>query len=170
MQFSVGVEYSLHCLLHMVTLPRDKSIGIKALAKYQGVSESYLSKMFSKLVRAGLIESVPGVKGGYGLAKPAEEISFWDVVTAVEGRARFFQCDEIRQREAHIDPDNIPDTYCKSPCLIKSVMWEGERQMEAYLSGKNLAWLFEQVANKLGPAGIEEEIQWFEDFSKGKKG
>ena len=42
MQFSVGVEYALHCLLYMVDIPSGKSVGIKDLATYQGVAETYL--------------------------------------------------------------------------------------------------------------------------------
>ena len=39
MQYSVGVEYALHCLLYMVDSPKGQTIGIKDLAKFQGISE-----------------------------------------------------------------------------------------------------------------------------------
>lgn len=148
----------------MATLEKGKTVGIKALATYQGVSESYLSKMFTKLTKEGLIESVPGVRGGYALAKEPKEISFWDVVVAIEGRQKFFQCDEIRQREAHLDPNHLPDAYCKKPCLIKTVMWEGEQKMQDFLSQKTLAWLFEQVEDKVSQEDLQRERDWFEKF------
>ena len=68
MQYSVGVEYAIHCLLYLVDVPMGRSIGIKDLAAYQGVSESYLSKVFTKLKKSGVVKSVPGVNGGYELA------------------------------------------------------------------------------------------------------
>lgn len=98
MKMSVGVEYALHCLLYIVKLKDKDYVGIKDLAEFQGVSESYLSKVFTKLGKAGITKSVPGVKGGYELARPAENISFWDVVEAVEGKEPLFQCAEIRQK------------------------------------------------------------------------
>ena len=35
---------------------------------------------------------MPGVKGVYALARSAEEITFWDIVEAVEGSESFLQC------------------------------------------------------------------------------
>lgn len=76
MQYSIGVEYALHCLVYLIDHTEDSSIGIKELSTFQGVSETYLSKIFSKLSKNGIVSSVPGVKGGYKLAKSPEEISF----------------------------------------------------------------------------------------------
>ena len=55
--------------------------------------------------------SVPGVNGGYELARAPENICFWDVVEAIEGVEPLFQCAEIRQRELLIDRNNLPDTW-----------------------------------------------------------
>src|SRR6478752_1530243 len=96
MQYSIGVEYGLHCLVYLIDIPPDSTIGIKELSAFQGISETYLSKIFSKLTKAGIVSSVPGVKGGYKLAKSPEDISFWDVVEAVEGATPIFQCKNIK--------------------------------------------------------------------------
>ena len=96
MQYSIGVEYGLHCLVYLIDIPPDATIGIKELSAFQGVSETYLSKIFSKLTKAGIVSSVPGVKGGYKLAKSPAEISFWDVVEAIEGATPIFQCKNIK--------------------------------------------------------------------------
>ncbi len=163
MQFSVGLEYSLHCLLYMVDFPAGESIGIKELALYQGVSETYLSKAFTKLRKAGIVLSVPGVNGGYALARKPEDISFWNVVEAIEGTTPLFQCSEIRQREVLLDKDNLPDTHTKCPCLIKVVMLEAEDQMRQYLKNKTLAWLHEQVKNKLPEEQRKATSDWFKN-------
>lgn len=148
MKFSVGVEYAIHCLLYMVKLEEGKSVGIRDLATFQGISETYLSKVYAKLSKAGIIKSIPGVKGGYALARSAEEITFWDIVEAVEGSESFFQCAEIRQNNILLDKDNLPDTHTKCPCLIKVVMSEAEDEMRKYLRKKSLAWLYNEVYNK----------------------
>ena len=163
LQFSVGVEYALHCLLYMVDVPSGKSIGIKDLATFQGVSETYLSKAYTKLRKSGIVKSIPGVNGGYELARSADNITFWDIVEAIEGTSPLFQCAEIRQKELLLDKNNLPDTYTKCPCLIKVVMLEAEDQMRQYLKDKTLAWLHEQVKNKVPEKHRRETIEWFND-------
>ena len=85
MQFSVGVEYAFHSLFYLIGIPKGKIVGIKDLASLNRLTETYLSKIFSKLRKVGIVRSVPGVKGGYELAREASNISFWDVIEAVEG-------------------------------------------------------------------------------------
>lgn len=161
MRFSVGVEYAMHCLLYMTDSPSGKAFGIKDLATYQGVSETYLSKVFTKLKKSGILNSIPGVNGGYELARTPESISFLDVVEAIEGSDPLFQCAEIRQNEILLDKNNLPDTYTKCPCLIKVVMLDAEEQMKQYLNHKTLKWLREQVNDKIPQEHAKETIEWF---------
>ena len=161
MRFSVGVEYAMHCLLYMTDSQVGKAFGIKDLATYQGVSVTYLSKVFTKLKKSGILKSIPGVNGGYELARTPESISFLDVVEAVEGIDPLFQCAEIRQNEILLDKNNLPDTYTKCPCLIKVVMIEAEEQMKQYLMQKTLKWLREQVNDKMPEEHAKETIEWF---------
>lgn len=161
MQFSIGVEYALHCLLYMVDIPAGKAVGIKDLAAFQGVSETYLSKVYTKLRKAGIVKSIPGVNGGYELARSAESITFWDVVEAIEGTSPLFQCAEIRQNNILLDRNNLPDAYTKCPCLIKVVMVEAEEQMRQYLNNKTIGWLHEQVYNKIPEEQSKATIEWF---------
>lgn len=147
MKFSVGVEYAIHCLIYMVEIENGKSIGVHDLAEFQGISDSYLSKTFAKLAKLGIVKSMPGVRGGYSLGRDAKEISFWDIIEAVEGKDPFFRCQEIRCNNKLLDKDNLPDAYTKSPCLISEVMHEGEMQMKAYLDKKTIYWLYDEVYN-----------------------
>lgn len=167
MKFSVGVEYALHCLLYMVNIEEGKSVGIRDLATFQGISESYLSKVYTKLTKSGIIKSVPGVKGGYALARNPEAITFLDVVEAIEGKEPFFQCAEIRQKNILLDKDNLPDSHTKNPCLIKVVMLEAENEMKKYLKTKTLYWLYDEVYNNKLPKDMKDAtIKWFEDTKK----
>lgn len=162
MKMSIGVEYAIHCLLYIVKLKDEDYVGIKELAEFQGVSESYLAKVFTKLGKAGITKSIPGVKGGYELAKNPEDISFWDIVEAVEGKDPLFQCAEIRQKNILVDKNNLPESYTKCPCFIKVVMQEGENEMKKYLSNKTLKWLYSEVYGKILPQETEiETLKWF---------
>jgi Rrf2 family protein len=158
MQFSVGVEYAFHSLFYMVELPEGKSIGIKQIAELNDISETYLSKVFAKLRKAGIVRSVPGVKGGYQLARPSSDISFWDVIEAVEGSSFFFQCAEIRKKNIFVDDPSI-FTH-KNPCLIKSVIQEAEELFRERLRTRSLEWLFGQVSSGFDDDRKNAIAQW----------
>ena len=143
MQFSIGVEYAFHSLFYMVGVPGGKSIGIKRIAELHGITETYLSKIFAKLSKAEIVKSIPGVKGGYGLARNAEDISFWDIIEAVEGPAYMFQCAEIRKKNIFVADPSVFSEKC--PCLIKVVIQDAENGLRDSLRAKSLRWLFDQV-------------------------
>lgn len=143
MQFSIGVEYAFHSLFYMVGVPEGKTVGIRRIAALHGITETYLSKIFAKLRKAEIVKSIPGVKGGYELARKAEDISFWDVIEAIEGPAYLFQCVEIRKKNIFVDDPSVFSDKC--PCLIKVVIQEAENLMRQRLRSRSLQWLFDQV-------------------------
>lgn len=143
MQFSVGVEYAFHSLFYLVDMPEQKTVGIRQIAELHGITESYLSKIFTRLRKAGIVRSISGVRGGYDLARPAEDISFWDIIEAVEGASFFFQCAEIRKKNIFVDDPSLFTGNC--PCLIKVVLHEAEELLRNSLRGKSLRWLHDQV-------------------------
>lgn len=143
MQFSVGVEYAFHSLFYMVDLPGGKTVGIRQIAELNAITETYLSKVFAKLSKAGIVRSVPGVRGGYELAKSAEGISFWDIIEAIEGPSFFFQCAEIRKKNIFVDDPSVFTDKC--PCLIKVVIQEAEEAFRNSLRAKSLRWLYDRV-------------------------
>ena len=52
MHYSVGVEYALHCLIYLATPSVKPVLTVKELAEFQGISETYLSKIFTKLSKS----------------------------------------------------------------------------------------------------------------------
>lgn len=159
MQYSVGVEYAFHSLVYMIGIPNGKTVGIKELARLNKISESYLSKIFTKLKKADIVRSVPGVNGGYEFSKSPEMISFWDVIEAVEGPSYMFQCCEIRKNNVFNDKD---ETFVK-PCLIKSVINDAEELMREELKSKSLMWLSIQAGNDFSKCKKESIKNWIDN-------
>ncbi|MCM3033126.1 MULTISPECIES: Rrf2 family transcriptional regulator [unclassified Niallia] len=124
MKYSKATNYALHTMVYLSLMPKGKLVGVEQLAKIQDLSPTYLSKILTKLVKAGLIESTPGVNGGYSIVKHSREISFLDVIQAIEGKTSLFSC----SRE-HEDAKN-------GVCLIENVMMEAERNMADELANK----------------------------------
>ena len=79
------VEQGIYVVL-LLSLQKDhESLRSTELSSLLSVSDSYLKKILRKLVLAGIITSNPGKEGGYQLARSVEEISVYDVYTALEG-------------------------------------------------------------------------------------
>jgi Rrf2 family protein len=123
LKYSQATNYALHTMLYFVALPLGKTIGVQQLAALQALSPTYLSKILTKLVKAGLIESTPGIHGGYKLTKKKEDLSFLDVIHAIEGTASLFHCGAGPQHDA---------------CLIQHVMMDAEQRLEDYLQNRKL--------------------------------
>ncbi|TFE26713.1 RrF2 family transcriptional regulator [Cohnella luojiensis] len=147
MSYSIMVEYALHSLVYLIDIPEEESIGIKNLSEVQGLSETYLSKVFGKLSKSGIVSSSPGVKGGYKLAKPPEEISFWDVIEAVEGKKPIYQCKNILKTSLKYrdDEECTSCTQSNPICTINLAMLEAEEHMREALRKKTLAWLIREL-------------------------
>jgi Rrf2 family protein len=148
-------------LVYLIDIPPDATIGIKELSAFQGVSETYLSKIFSKLTKAGIVSSVPGVKGGYKLAKSPAEISFWDVVEAVEGATPIFQCKNIKNNSYLCRDEDYAACTLASPCTINLVMLEAEDSMRNVLRNKSLTWLNEELDRILTPQSRKDTREYF---------
>jgi Rrf2 family transcriptional regulator, cysteine metabolism repressor len=61
-------------------------VPISIVAERREIPVQFLEQLFSTLRRAGLLTSQRGVKGGFRLARPAEQISVLEVVQALDGR------------------------------------------------------------------------------------
>lgn len=162
MQFSNGVEHAFHSLFYMIDLPKNKTVGIKKIAQIHNLGDTYLSKIFSKLRKAGIVKSTPGINGGYELAKNPDEISFLDVVEAIEGSASFFHCADIREKNIF---EKDPSVFNKScPCLIKVVMLEAEELFRNSLKSKSLLWLHTKVKTNFSSETKAAMSCWIEEI------
>lgn len=162
MKLSDGVEWSLHCATLLAVLPAEATLPGKALAEYHGVSESYLQKHLQALTRAGLLESVPGPKGGFRLAKPADQISLLDVLEAIEGGDPAFRCTEIRQ----CGPTALGPRAYRLPCAINVTMLRAEAAWKDVLRAQTLAELVTRLGQTLDPRITQKAIPWLQENAR----
>lgn len=139
MQFSKSTGYALHALIHLAHTESGRNVGIKELSKSLGVSESYLSKIMSKLRQDGIVRAVTGVSGGYELARSANQITFLEVIQVVEGRQHLYECFNMNAQRHQLffgaealKPDTTDHSGHKE-CLVKKVMNGAELHMHQYL-------------------------------------
>lgn len=140
MKIGDGVEWSIHCVMLLGTLPERATLSGKALAQFHGVPESYLLKHLKALAASKVLESVTGPRGGYRLARAPQEITLLDVVDAVEGKKPAFRCTDIRRRgPCAIGPDAYP-----RPCGINRAMMRAEAIYRQALANENLKALIDE--------------------------
>lgn len=127
MKYSKATNYALHAMLHLATTSNQR-VGVQELAGRLEVSPTYLSKILTKLVKAGMIESTSGANGGYKLRSDWEDISFIDVIHTIEGTASLFDgCLKHNPR-----------------CLIQKVMASAEGKMEEELRHQKISDLIKE--------------------------
>jgi Rrf2 family iron-sulfur cluster assembly transcriptional regulator len=85
----------LHAILALAELarqPEGEHAGAAAVAEAVGAPPNYLGKLLAVLAGRGLVVSQKGWGGGFRLAKPAEEISLYDVVDPIDPLYRWSGC------------------------------------------------------------------------------
>ncbi|MFT9821093.1 Rrf2 family transcriptional regulator [Lysinibacillus sp. NPDC056185] len=123
MKYSKATNYALHTMLFLAKETPDKPVGVQQLAEMQHVSPTYLSKILTKLVKEGMINSVSGANGGYTLSQNWEDISFLDIIHAIEGKSSLFDC----------------CLYNDPKCVIKEVMLSAEETLENELKNRKIS-------------------------------
>jgi Rrf2 family iron-sulfur cluster assembly transcriptional regulator len=85
MKITAQEEYGLRILIRIAGCRDAAGMSIPQLSEAEGLSSHYVAKLARQLRLAGFINSTPGYKGGYVLARPADEIVINDVLKALGG-------------------------------------------------------------------------------------
>lgn len=156
MQISKGVEWAAHAAALLNGLPAGRGLKAEALARYHGVPAPYMAKQLQALSKAGITQTSRGAHGGYRLAKPADQITLWDITAAVEGKGPAFRCTEIRQN----GPCGLKRSDCIRPCQIAAAFAAAEQSFRDSLAAISLADLAGQVVNDSEPDHLFAIMNW----------
>lgn len=129
MQLSRKADYALRGVRHLSTLPKGQLGSINRIAEAESVPREFLAKILKDLTRSGILVSYQGVTGGYRLARPAKEISFLNVIEAIEGPIHINLCTE--------GPDCGCDQYDK--CQFRSFWTTQEAGFKKALQRQNFS-------------------------------
>ena len=123
MKYFKATNYALHALLFMIKNNGDvQRIPVQDLAKALGISTTYLSKILTRLVKAGVISASSGAKGGYQLSLKWQDVTIYEVITTIDGKQSLFE-----------DSFNHGDS-----CPINKLMIEAEQALIGSLKQKKL--------------------------------
>jgi Rrf2 family protein len=80
MKISAQEEYGLRCLVQLANLPDGDSLTLPQIAALEGISTANAGKLMWLLNKADFVHSTRGTKGGYCLARPANEIRLSEII------------------------------------------------------------------------------------------
>jgi Rrf2 family protein len=155
---TTSVEYGIHGLLWLVE--EGRALSSREIAEIQGISPSFVAKIFPKLEKAGIVAASEGVRGGYRLARPAGEITFLQIIDAIEGDKPLFDCQEVRGRCALFGGD-APGWAPAGTCAVHAVMLQAEKAMRDALAAQTLG----DVASRFGRKAPETFFNDFRDWA-----
>lgn len=156
MQMKTGVEQSVYAILILNMLPDKAVLPGEAISQQLGASPTYFQKLLRKLVRADLIASVPGVKGGFKLKKRPEEIRIYDIYLAIEGQQSLYSTSGVLDDMLNLEDEN----RC---CLLDDLMEEAESSWKSVLKQETIASLDMKTNDRFQP-----KVQLLQEWIKEK--
>lgn len=84
MKISAQEEYGLRCLVQLASAGDGESLTLPQIAEREGISQSNAGKLMWLLSKAGFVTATRGTKGGYSLARPADEVLLSEVIKVLE--------------------------------------------------------------------------------------
>jgi len=85
MRISRSIGYALVAAGYVAMHCEEKAVLSSTIAKEYGIPLEYLLKILQQLVKAGVLRSKRGPRGGFTLSKPAEEINLLEIIESVDG-------------------------------------------------------------------------------------
>jgi len=126
LQISRKVDYALRAMIHLAGLPPGTREPQQEIAAKNDIPREFLAKILKTLVDRGLVSALRGPHGGVAMAREASEISFLDVIEAVEGPVVLNLC-----------LDDAQGCSRTTSCTMQAVWRAGqERMLDVYRATK----------------------------------
>lgn len=130
MRISVKGKYGLSAMVYLAqNASTNDCVTVLRISEELGISKIYLEQVFSLLKKAELVNSIKGSSGGYQLSRPAEKITSFEILNAIEN-SLFEETEAITSEKAsHINSaltfllwnelDNVVKEFLSSVTLSK---------------------------------------------------
>jgi Rrf2 family protein len=155
MKMGRGVEWAVHSCVNMAWTPAGEAVNSARLAEYYKLPGAYLNKQLQALVRAGILGSISGPRGGFHLARRPENVTVLDIVLALESPDPVFRCEGIL--------GNVPDADTEMnfvrTCLISQTMRQAELAWRQALARQTIAGIADSMERRF-PQDKEKALRY----------
>lgn len=118
MQISRKSDYALRAMVYVAAWDNDKICSINEISDAEKVPREYLAKILKELSLQGFLHSYKGINGGYRLARPRKDITFLNIIEAMQGKIAVNDC--IR----HSNPEGCS----RKPGCAMHDFWKAEQR------------------------------------------
>jgi Rrf2 family protein len=129
---SQRARYALKALLNLAAAP-GASRGVSVISVEETIPRKFLEGIMSDLRRAGFVKSLRGKQGGYMLQRPADLITFGDIIRATDGPLALAPC---VSRAFYKRCDDCAD---ENTCILRRVFGAVRSEASDILDGTTLA-------------------------------
>jgi Rrf2 family protein len=143
LRLSKKADYALLALRHLAAHADRGAVSARELAESYDIPPELLAKVLQKLVRARLLESHQGTRGGYALSRPAGTMSVAEVIQVIDGPLTVTACSEV---------DHSCDQFSK--CNIRDPLWRIKDRIVSALSSTSVAELAADMPALPASAGV----------------
>ncbi|MCM0606489.1 MAG: Rrf2 family transcriptional regulator [Xanthomonadaceae bacterium] len=100
MHISAMEEYGLRCALQLARQPGQAPLPASIIAKREGISIEYVSKLMHRFRKAGMVKAIRGMSGGFTLAQTPDLITLKSVMESISGKKQAGAfCNQFSGRE-----------------------------------------------------------------------
>ncbi|OBS10729.1 Fe-S cluster assembly transcription factor [Acidihalobacter prosperus] len=140
MKLSTKGRYAVTAMMDLAIHDKVGPVTLADISVCQGISLSYLEQLFAKLRKEHLVEGVRGPGGGYRLARPADQITVAQIISAVDESVDVTRC------------NGQSDCQDGERCLTHQLWDDLSQRLYSFLDGITLA----QFANRPDVQAIAE--------------
>jgi Rrf2 family protein len=126
-------KYALQALLVLARENSEELLLVSDIAERENLPKKFLEAILLELNRNGLVRSRRGRGGGYALAKPADLITFGQVLRIMDGPLAPLSCVSVNYYR------RCDDCRDENTCEIRKVMRRVRDAIAAELDGTSLA-------------------------------
>jgi Rrf2 family protein len=126
-------RYALKAMLHLARSEGAAPRQAAAIAEAEAIPRKFLEAILTDLVRHGLVQSVRGRHGGFRLARPAEAITFGEVIRLTDGPLALLPC------VSKVFYERCEDCTDEATCALRRVMAEVREQVAGLLDSRTIA-------------------------------
>lgn len=127
MQVSRRVDYALRAAIHLARQKPEQPTSVSEISQVEGIPKKFLEKILQDLIQDGVVVSRRGARGGYLLARSPAEVSFREVMEAVEGPIALNVC--VGEKD---------QCSVSSSCSMRRIWAEGQRRLDDLFSSTKL--------------------------------
>lgn len=133
MQLSITTDYGIRAV--MCLLERRSVVTSHELSEKMGIPKNYVLKVARKLIDAGMVESIQGVRGGLQITERGKRATLWEIIRIMEATVAINKC---------LESEDSCSRCAESVCPVRKAYGMIQEILEENLSAVSIAALLEE--------------------------